>query len=571
MACRADFDVNHLQLRQLNITQKYYQMKIKFFLSLLLGAALTASAEGYKDGIEYFKAGQYANAKTILEQTLNQAGTDKAMSYYYLGQIALIEKNNAAAKTSFEKGIQANEFCAYNYVGLGSLALLDGNNSAADEYFKDALKIGKKNHEITVDIARAYYNADPVKYAKDIEKYLTKAHKDSKHAEPAIYILEGDMLFDAKDLGGAAAKYEMATTYDEANPEGYVKYANAYMGVNPQYGVAKLEELLGKQPGSALAQRELAEKYYETNQWTKAANQYRSYINNPNHFPEDRARYAVLLYANSEYANSLAEANKLLETNPNDFQTRRLQFLNLAELKKFDEAAQSAQEFLALVPNAERNEKFNPNDYITYGSVLSEMGNDSIALEQYLKAVELDPSKYDNFKILAEAYTKIQNYQAAAEAFDNYLKNNPSPSLTDFLVASGRWLNAANYVAKNDAENTTLREEAAKKGIEAINKVIAEASTPSPVFYQRKGRLYYAIAGKSDENVKDAYTELIQLLDTDPANADPSNPSNKLGLYSEAYLFIGNYYQEQGDKDKQNENYSKSDYYKKLAAGEAVE
>ena len=57
-------------------------MKIKLFLSLLLAGGLVASAQsqGYKDGIEYYNAGQYDNAKTILENTLNQAGTDKALA-----------------------------------------------------------------------------------------------------------------------------------------------------------------------------------------------------------------------------------------------------------------------------------------------------------------------------------------------------------------------------------------------------------------------------------------------------------------------------------------------------------
>ena len=53
-------------------------MKIKVFFSLLLGSALALSAQGYKDGIEYYKADQYQNAKTILERTLNASSTDQA-------------------------------------------------------------------------------------------------------------------------------------------------------------------------------------------------------------------------------------------------------------------------------------------------------------------------------------------------------------------------------------------------------------------------------------------------------------------------------------------------------------
>ena len=54
-------------------------MKIKFLLSLLVASALTAGSQsqGYKDGIEFYKAGQYDNAKTILNRTINEPSTDQ--------------------------------------------------------------------------------------------------------------------------------------------------------------------------------------------------------------------------------------------------------------------------------------------------------------------------------------------------------------------------------------------------------------------------------------------------------------------------------------------------------------
>ncbi|MDE7125919.1 MAG: hypothetical protein K2O12_05510, partial [Muribaculaceae bacterium] len=271
-------------------------MKSKLLLSLFLGASIVASADGYKDGIEYFKADQFDNAKDILERNLNNSDTDKAISYYYLGAIDLKKGDKSAAKANFDKGVAANSNCAFNYVGLGQLALLNNNLKSAEEYFKKASSLAKKNSEITVLIARAYYNADPVKYAKEVEKNLNKARKDSKLQEPSIYIFEGDMLMDQNQIGDAAGKYENAIYYQNDNSEGYVKYANAYANVNKNFAIQKLEELVALQPNSALAQRELAEKYYENDQWRKASDAYGKYIQNPNHFPEDRQRYAVLLY-----------------------------------------------------------------------------------------------------------------------------------------------------------------------------------------------------------------------------------------------------------------------------------
>lgn len=537
--------------------------------ALMLGAAFMANADGYKDGIEYYKAGQYDNAREILQRNLNAADTDKALAYYYLGQTDLVEGDKASAKANFDKGIAANAENPYNYVGLGALQLLNGDQKGAEENFKIAQKWGKKNNEITVDIARAYYNADPVKYNAIIEKYLAKAHKDSKNTEPAIYIFEGDRAFDNKDLNTAAAKYEQAITFEKDNPEGYVKFANAYMGVNPQFGVQKLKELVELQPNSALAQRELAEKYYETSQWTAAADQYGKYIQNPNHFPQDKARYAVLLYANSEYQKSLDIANQLLNTLPKDdqnyFVMNRMRLLDLAELGQNEAAVEAAQQFFAL-PTTEKI-KFNPIDYTTYGDVLTKLGQDSIALIQYEYAVQADPSKIDNIKALSNAYTKAGQFQKSAETFDQYIAAQENPSLTDYLQASGRWLNAANR-----AETDEQRSADAQHGLDAINQIFAaEGVTIQPEYYQRAGRLYFARAGKSDENVRDSYLKAIELLDADAANADPSNPKNKLNLYTECYLFVGNYYQEEGDKDNRDAMYQKSDYYKKLANGEPVE
>ena len=174
----------------------------------------SARNQGYKDGIEYYKAGQYDNAQTILERTLNQANTDKALTNYYLGQVALAKDDKVAAKQNFETGLQLNADCAYNYVGMGALALLNGDAKEAKRQFDTAQKLGKKNAEITTSIARAYYDADPVAYAKEIQKYIDKARKDSKNQAPSIYILEGDMLMDQQDFGNAAARYENAITND---------------------------------------------------------------------------------------------------------------------------------------------------------------------------------------------------------------------------------------------------------------------------------------------------------------------------------------------------------------------
>ena len=91
---------------------------LKLFFSLFLAAgSFTAFAASYTDGIEYFKAGQPDRAKILLERTLDDAGTNKAESYYYLGEIAFVNKDYTAAAEYYKKGLEADPLFAYNLVG----------------------------------------------------------------------------------------------------------------------------------------------------------------------------------------------------------------------------------------------------------------------------------------------------------------------------------------------------------------------------------------------------------------------------------------------------------------------
>ncbi len=518
-------------------------MKSKFLLSLFIGSSLIASADGYKDGIEYFKADQFDNAKEILTKNLNNPGTDKALSYYYLGAIDLKNGDKAAAKANFDKGVAANSGCAFNFVGLGQLDLLNGNVKAAEDNFKKAANINKKDAEISVLIARAYYNADPTKYAKEIQKYIDKARKDSKNQEPSIYIFEGDRLMDQNQVGDAAGQYENAIYWQADNSEGYVKYANAYVGVNPGFAIQKLEELVALQPNSALAQRELAEKYYENDQWRKASDTYGKYIQNPNHFPEDRARYSVLLYYGENYQPSLEIAESYLANDPNDFLMNRMKMLNLAALKRYDEAKTAAEKFFTL------KGYFSGNDYITYADILNALGDPDAGIAIIEKGANDLPDNLAMQQKLSETYLTAKRYADAATSYDRYIdakaKTEEPVTVTDYFAGGGRYLT---YAASTDSLPEAAA--AAAKGIAYIDKGLAEQPN-NPSLVRRKAQLIMVGNGKEmNQAAANEYLRLIELLDMTPDSKNPNNPNNDIAYYKNAYQMLGIYYD--GIKDTDN-------------------
>ena len=395
-------------------------MKLRFVFALLVLFCTTSLfAQGYKDGVEYYKVNQFEKAKILLNRNLNNADTDKAQAYYYLGQVALAEGNVAEAKACFDKGIAANPEDGYNYVGLGAIALKNKDVKGAENFFKTAKSKVKKDAVLLVEIARAYVAADPVAYAKQIADNIKAAKKVNKR-HPAPFILEGDMLAAEKKWGDAAGYYEMAESFDPNCTEAYVKYANTYFNVDPRVAISKLESLVAANPNSALAQRELAEKLYENDEWTRAAQVYGEYIKNPNSFKEDEERYAVLLYFGEKYQQSYDLAQKILSENPNAFLMKRIVFLNKAAMKQYEEAYALAGNFFG---STDPKNKYSSNDYTTYAEVLLNVGKNEEHYAALIKAYEINPEKTDILKL--DPFAKMGKPARIAGYFggrDGYIK-----------------------------------------------------------------------------------------------------------------------------------------------------
>lgn len=409
-------------------------MKLKLIAAVLLaGSSLCAFGQGYKDGIEYYKAERYTNAKELLERNLNNAGTDKSASYYYLGQIAIHNNNLTEAKADFQKGIEANPENPYNYVGMGHLALITGDTKAAQEQFKIAEKHAKKDTSVEVDIARAYYATNPALYAKEVEKRMQKAYKkDAKN--PSYYIFLADQAFDNKDWGTAAGMFEMAYTFAPKAAEAYVKNADIHLDVNPNYSIQQLKTLLANNPESALGQRELANTYYTLNRYKEAAEQYGKYVNNPNHFTRDEDRYSFLLFYGGDFQKGYDYATQLLAKNPDNFTAMRYQFMNAAQLDGLKGKRLPMAEKLLATHRANPTE--NELAQIDYTLIAEELKSDNRpdqAIDVYEEAIKTYPKAAQFDKGLAFIYIDKEDYAKAAQTYQQYIKKLDKPTYNDLI------------------------------------------------------------------------------------------------------------------------------------------
>lgn len=515
------------------------------FTVCLAGASLFGFAQTHVEGIEYYNADQFNNARELLNRNMQNAQTDKALTNFYLGQISLLEKDMQKAKGYFESGIAANPENGYNYVGLGEI-LLPTDPKGAQAQFKLAEKYGKKDAALQVAIARAYYNVDPVTYAKDITKRLEKAQKIDLN-EPAIYIFEGDRSKDNKDWGNAAGQYEMAINFDPQTPAAYVKYANMYKKVNPQYTILKLKELLQQNPQSALGQRELANAYYDQEKYKEAAEAYGRYVNNPNHFKQDEDRYALLLFSDGDYQKGYEYASSLLNKDANNFTAQRFQFMNAAQIKEMESQLLPLAEALLAKHNANTaDNKFAPIDYTLIADELAKAKRPEEAIALLNEGIKEFPNQKSFIKDLAMIYYDQNNTADAYKTLLQYANEVSNLGYNDAnLIANIGYVYSFDLADAQKADVLNKAMEFAKKAAELNPKAYRPVKRQGDIAAQLAGGGAPGTAAKVPFYIQAA--EIIETSGTAPSASDASD----------IYKTLGDYYKSQNNNEAAKSAYGK--------------
>lgn len=507
-------------------------MKMKFLLAflLLVGASMTCFSQGIQDGIDFYKIGDYENAKIILDRNINTVA-DKAEAYYYYGQIAFNNGKFDEAKSYFDKGLAADSNYPYNHVGQGLLLLKNGNKGAAEDQFKSARKLSKKDTQLEIAIARAYFAVNPATYASQIVKSVNDARKWHKES-PDPYIFEGDMSVAQEDWGNATGKYEMAMSYEPNNIEATVKYADTYYHVAPELAIERLKGIIDANANSALVQRQLSEKLYEHGDFAEAAQRYGNYIaNSVNHFPKDVARYAQLLYFANDFQNCFDVASKLKATlqptNSYYVPADRMLMYSLENLGRWDEAAAVGKDMFTYQKGID-DPAFNYKDLVMYAKALEETKQPEEAIKYYNMAIAKNPDNVELARSLATQYADAKQFDMALTYAQKVLE---SDNHSDVDYAS-----LANIYYKVAVDSATTDKAAAiVEGLKYADKAL-EAQPDNLTYLYYKANLQVA---QEDKNNGAALNTMLKLIDIIKQQPDQKP---YYGTLSYAYSYISLYY-----------------------------
>lgn len=414
--------------------------------------------------------------------------------------------------------------------------VIKGDPAGAADQVKDVLKKNKKNADVLLGIARAYYE---VKDTANARNYAELALKANKKYGP-VYILLGDLAANANDGGEAAAQYQQAIYFDPKNPEAYYKYANIYRKISPSEAVSKLEELRSQRPDISVDGM-AGHIYYLENDFTKAINSFSQAWNNQRDqmTESNLTEYAMSLFFKQKNQESLDVAKYGLTKNSRDAAFNRLAFFNSTDLKDYDAALNYADALF----NKSDSAKFSYFDYTYYGNAYIGKKDYAKGIEMLQKALTMEfdskAKRAGVVKALSDAYKQSDDYANAIKYYEEYLNDVGKASAAD--RAGFAWL----YVLQAQDEKDAAKKEAELK--QAI-KVYTDLKNDEPDAADFTTYKIAQVNSMLDPDTKlglakPYYEELANMINA-RENKDAADKARLL----EAYRYLGYYYMLKNDK-----------------------
>ena len=397
-------------------------MKNRKILSLLALLSISFAVYANNDrGIEFYRAGMFEASKNFFLQQKSDNPDEQAVAAYYLGLLYANEQNIAAAAAEFQKAVDIAPKSPYGYIGKGRLELKN-NVKEAEKLFKQAESLGKKNADVQVQIADAYFANNMIAKATST---LEKAKKVNS-SFPDIYLLEGEMALkqtiNSETINEAVTKFNDAFYFSkDQNKTALLKLARMYRLQNRQdLALNKLNEAIALDKDYLPAYIMIGDIKLSQAKNNEAIAAYEKVIAACEPPIEVFENYAQALYFDKQYKKSLEEIQKILLQKNDNALLHRLEAYNHYELGNHVEGLIKMEKFLSSIPK----EKQIYLDFITLGRFYTKQKNYEKAMESFNKAIAIDSEKPEIYKemALAQSSFELQNYEDAIKNFDKYFE-----------------------------------------------------------------------------------------------------------------------------------------------------
>lgn len=531
---------------------------------VMIGAA--SFAQSLADARKAIDAEQYQKATSMLKALIS-SNAKEGDNYFYLGNTYLLTDELDSARAVYTNGIAADSKNALNFVGLGHADLKSNNPTSAKTNFDKAVQMGAKNYETYLHIGKSYLAQENPDYAAALPNLQKADELDSKDKDAETFLALGDFYAMQRNKNSEAYPLYLRVLDIYPNSTRVIvqigkMFKEAYSFPDAEN---KIKEAIAIDPNYGPAYRELAENYL---QWSlvdvknveelrkNSLVNMRKYLDLTDESFESRLRYAqFLVYANDfeTLGKEVATLNAPDPNNPKTFIVKRMQAYSAVENKDFAKGVQYMRELFARKQDESR---IIGRDYLYLGRALKATGEDSLAVVNITKGVELDTTKVEELIGVAKKYYDDQKFARAARVYKRGIElnsKNPSMAMNYYYLGRSNYFAYGNAIKANQIPDRSVLVEADS----AFAKVNAIAPDYEGAYLDR-ARVNKQLDIK--DNGKDLkgypnpfYEKYIELVTV----TKPEKAAGSVRGLVESYKNLGGFYVDT-DKEKAREYFNKT-------------
>jgi tetratricopeptide (TPR) repeat protein len=367
-----------------------------------------------------------------------------------------------------------------------------GDFPKASQYFDGSLALVPNDSSVALEYAEAALAAKDFPKAQSLAQTVIDAEPKNAKARRVL----GRTLLERNDLEAARGQLETAVALESDFENGYA-LATAYLALKEEKSAAKIfTEMLAAFGDSAALRMNFGRAYGEYGYPELAISEFKKAIAKDPQAPGAHyllgASY-VLSMGEIDFPLAIAEFNKELEINPNDyFSHSQLGYIYLSQ-HKLPEAVAELTRAVQLDPR-------DPDAFLSLGQAYSELDNPTDAEAALRKSIELttDPAR-NHYQVQRAHYLLGRILLQSNRADDGKKEMAASEQLSKLSVQENQGKLRAGSIGETEA-SASFKDSAAARPLdaEAMKQIVAYENQIGPAIADSYNNLGVIAAGDND-------------------------------------------------------------------------
>jgi len=517
------------------------KMKNLFFVVFCITMSFTVQGQISASVQKAIYYQDFSSAKMNLQKDI-KSNPNNLDNYFELGALYARLNKVDSAGIIFGKLAEMNPKAAVTTVANGYVLLNSGKADEAKAMFEKAAKSTKfKDGSIMRRIGEAYLYSPKTNLDEAIE-YLKKAVA-IEIKNPVTYYSLGEAYYLKKEGGPAVTNYEFCTDYDKSAAWAYTRIGQIFEGVkNYVKANEAYQAALSADPDYPFIYKEMANWLYLRRDYKAAMNNFIKYqqLTGDNSI-EAKTQKSTYAFYNKDYKQTLELVNDIMKVDSSKNYMIRL--LGYSSFEQGDSL--SAKNYMEKFFQKTNKDKIIWSDYYYLGKINEKFNNDTEALVNFKKAIELDSNQVDVYDAIAKMYFANENYKEAGYWYGLKLNKLDNPKIQEMFdpafayYRSEDWANANTFFGKlvtryptsvagqlYYARTNSLLDPKATNGLaKPIYEKVAELGEKDPVKYKNELKeaynyLYYFYYNGNDKTKAFEFADKFTKVDpNDPDGA----------------------------------------------------